>query len=245
MKGLAVFGLAIIASIIVLLIIFTLWVNKLQQPTPGIDCRANSNWVWDSSCMFFQEKFQDTTLESPSKLHPVLTGFTYAKGGGNSIFLPMWYRFRYVNVLTGGYSDFSEWTQSPVISGSCCLPCPDGPGVCPSTITPGFGSCSYNQPTVGISTADAQYNPMESQPDGSFIYMNLHRYVSSSATDNDPPPEDATDQIVGFLNPGNTVENIQYYDWADVIYNPCVSECIQPTWCTGTGVSCTAGTCST
>jgi len=231
MKGIAIFGLVVIAAFIILLVFFGLWVRKLQKPTPGRNCKENSDWVWDDSCLYLQEKFYDSSLQSPKDLFPSLTGFTYSKGAGASIFLPCWYRFRYVNVKTGGYSDFSAWSKSPVISGSCCLPCPGGVGQCPSTIKQGYNSCSFNQPTIGIDQTTVQYTPTQMQPDGGFIYMNLHRYVGTDPADNTPPPADATDEIVGYLLPTSYVGNTAYYSWIDVMYNPCNKGCNMPTWC--------------
>lgn len=225
-------GLILIITGIILLSIFAYWVVTMNKPSPGVDCTEKSDWVWDSSCLYFQEKFRDSTLQSPQNLNLVLTGFKFASGGGPSIYLPMWYRFRYVNVLTGGYSDFSDWTQTPVISGSCCLPCIDGVGQCSSQVQSGYASCQANQPTIGIETDKAQYSPSTPISGGGFIYMNLHRYTGTDPTDNTPPPKNVTDEIVGFLKPGGYVNGKQYYDWTDVLFNPCQEKkCQTPTWC--------------
>ena len=53
------------------------------------------------------KKFYDGSLKSPAHLRPALTDFRHSGGSGPSVFLPCWYRFRYVDVKTGGYSDFS------------------------------------------------------------------------------------------------------------------------------------------
>lgn len=206
----------------------------MQQPTPGRNCKKSSDWLWDDSCLYITETGPDNSLESPAELFPVLTGFQNSSGAGPSIFLPCWYRFRYVNVKTGGYSDFSAWTQSPVMSGNCCLPCPNGPGYC-SNISQGYSSCSFNQPTIGVAQSVVQYNPSEQQPDGSFIYMNLHRYVGSSSSDMTPPADDVNDEIVGYLLPTVYVGNTQYYSWIDVMYNPCEKGCSMPSLCQSQG----------
>ncbi len=236
MKGFAIFGLLVIASVIILLIIFALWVKRMKKPRVGRDCKKTSDWLWDDSCLFITETGLDNSLQSPKDLYPVLTRFQYSAGAGPSIFLPCWYRFRYVNVKTGGYSDFSAWSKAPVMSGSCCLPCPDSPGKCPSTIRQGFNSCPSNQPTIGIAQTDVQYNPTQIQHDGSFIYMNLHRYVGQSASDMNPPPDDVKDEIVGYLLLTSYVGNKTYFSWIDVMFNPCknigsVSGCTMPKWC--------------
>ena len=231
MKGIAIFGLVVIAIVITLLIIFSLWVERLKKPSPGRDCHDTSDWLWDDTCTYIQEKSYDPSLKSPEKLYPVLTGFVNSTGAGNSIFLPCWYRFRYVNVKTGSYSDFSDWSQSPVMSGSCCLPCPGGPGNCPSTVKQGYYSCPSNQPTIGIEKSLVQYSPTEMQKDGSFIFLNLHRYVGSDPSDANPPPKNVKDEIIGYLLPTTFVGNTSYYSWVDVLSNPCKEGCKTPSWC--------------
>jgi hypothetical protein len=233
MKGIAIFGLLLIASTIIFLSIFAVWVGKMPEPKLGRDC-LDSDWLWDSSCMYITETGPDNFLESPKDLSPVLVGFQNSSGAGPSIFLPCWYRFRYVNVKTGGYSDFSEWSKAPVMSGSCCLPCPKGVGQCPSGISVGYNSCTFNQPTIGIAQTDVHYDPTQVQSDGSFIYMNLHRYVGSSPSDMDPPPIDVQDEIVGYLLPTVFLDGVQYYSWIDM-YNPCKNGCTTPTWCESQG----------
>jgi len=229
MKGSTIFLLLLILTTIFLLSIFSWWVWDMHEPSPGVNCEKNSDWVWNSSCLYFQEITPDPSLADPSELSLALTDFKYASGAGGSIFLPMWYRFRYVNVLTGGYSNFSSWTQTPVLSGSCCLPCIGGQGQC--SFSTGYDSCTFNQPSIGISSKDAQYNPNQMQPDGSFIYMNLHRYVGNSASDTDPPPDDAEDEIVGYLYPQTSIDGVTYYYWTDILFNPCNNYCSTPSWC--------------
>lgn len=222
------------------LTVFAWWVYKLKKPHTGVNCHTHSTWLWNKDCLSFQEKFKDSNLKSPKDISLVLTGFTQAEGGGPPLQLPMWYRFRYVNVKTGGYSEFSEWTKSPVIAGSCCLPCPGGVGIdCPSTVGEGSESCNYNQPTIGLSSKESQYSPLSPQPDGGFIYMNLHRYVGEKYSDNTPPPADAKDEIVGFLFPGTSIGGVQYYEWTDVLFNPCKDkDCKEPAWCRGPKYTC-------
>ena len=222
------------------LAVFAWWVYKLKKPHAGVNCHTHSDWLWSQDCLSFQEKFLDKSLKSPKSLNLVLTDFTSAEGGGPPIQLPMWYRFRYVNVKTGGYSEYSAWTKSPVIAGSCCLPCPGGPGQgCPSLVPQGSVTCNFNQPTIGISSKISQYSPTNPLSDGGFIYINLHRYVGESYSDNNPPPDDAKDEIVGFLAPGNIIDGTRYYEWTDVLFNPCKDkECREPLWCAGPEYDC-------
>jgi len=248
MKPLQILLLILIGSAILLLLYFIWWVKKLSKPTPGRSCH-NTGWVWNDSCLYFDEKQYDPTLSSPSDLQPYLIGFSSSPSVGNPLYLPMWYRFRYVNVVTGGYSDFSKWTSSPVISGSCCLPCPGGAGKC--SFTQGPTTCSYNYPVIGISESDSSYKPYTPQPDGSFIYINVHRYVGKSYTDNTPPSDNVEDEIVGYMTPGKQYGGVNYYSLNDVLYNPCsegnaysVGTCPKPTWCSGPGGECSANSCS-
>ena len=233
MGALTIASIVTLIVIFIFLIIFIVYVVRLQKPSPGVNCKNTSpGWLWDSSCLYIQEKFLDSSLKSPANLSPYLIGFSYSDGAGNSIFLPCWYRFRYVNVLTGGYSEFSSWTQGPVVSGSCCLPCPGGSGKCISPQVPtGFDSCPSNEPVIGIAVNDAQYQPSQQQKDGSYIYINLHRYVASSSDDLSPPPDDVDDEIIGYLLAETYYGNDPYFAWIDVLDNPCKEGCNVPNWC--------------
>lgn len=195
------------------------WAYTLQKPLPGGGC-GKSGWLWNESCLYINEVKPDPALVSPKGLSPVLIGFTKAAGAGPPIFLPMWYRFRYVNVLTGGYSEFSDWTKSPVMSGACCLPCD---GVCP--FATGSTTCTYNQPVIGIDKTKIKYNPQVQQEKGEFIYMNLHRYVGKIG--DKTPPTDAKDEIVGMM----IMPRRKYYAYIDVLDNPCKKGCQVPDLC--------------
>lgn len=248
MKPTQIFLLCIVAIAIILILYFIWWVRNLPKPTPGKTCH-NTDWSWNNSCLYFDEKTYDPTLKSPADIKPYLIGFSNSSGAGNPLYLPMWYRFRYVNVVTGGYSDFSQWTSSPVISGGCCLPCPEGVGKC--SFSQGSSTCSYNSPIIGIAQSESAYNPYSPQPDGSFIYINVHRYVGKSYTDITPPSSDVEDEIVGYMIPGNIYGGVSYYGLKDVLYNPCTSgniyyvgNCSVPTWCSGKDNVCSTNSCS-
>lgn len=221
------FVYALIFLGVILLSVGLIWVMKLPKPSSHRDCRRGSDWVWNSSCLYLNEKFHDPSLKSPKDLSPVLVNFRYSEGSGPSFFRPCWYRFRYVNVKTGGYSDFSSWTKSPVISGGKDLPCPDGK----CHFKEGKPSCTFNQPVIGIAEDQVEYSPTQQTSDQSFIYMNLHRYVGDSPTDSEPPPDDVNDEIIGFLLPPQFVGGKKYYTWTDALSNPCKTGCPFPKWC--------------
>ena len=196
------------------------WTYTLPKPSPGSGCTNNTSWVWDESCLFIKEVKLDPSLASPKGIAPVLVGFTKSAGAGPPLFLPMWYRFRYVNVLTGGYSEYSDWTKSSVMSGSCCLPCD---GVCPFSV--GDVTCTYNQPVIGINRTNIKYSPKLAQKNGEFIYMNLHRYVGKVG--DDKPPDNAKDEIVGMM----IMPKGKYFACIDVLNNPCKKGCQVPDLC--------------
>lgn len=225
MKKISLLEIGVLSVFLILVSIFAVWVFLLKKPTTGINCHTHSHWLWNKDCLSFQEKSYDSNLKSPKNIKPYLVSFTHAEGGGPPIYLPLWYRFRYVNVNTGGYSDFSEWTSSPVLAGSCHLPCV---GDCHK----GFSTCMYNQPVIGVSEKDASYDPTKALPNGDYVYMNLHRYVGESANDLTPPPSNAQDEIIGFLALKETHNGTSYYTFVDAEKNPCLSRsCPIPSWC--------------
>jgi hypothetical protein len=229
MKWYTVVEILFVGFLICLLIGVGVWVYLLKKPTTGINCHTHTHWMWADNCLSFQEKFHDSSLKSPSSLQPYLVDFSYAEGAGEAIYLPLWYRFRYVNVNTGGYSDFSSWTTTPVIAGSCSLPCYSSSSEC---LKRGFETCTYNQPTVGVAKKDIQYTPETPLPNGDFVYINLHRYVGSSASDSTPPSDDVHDEIVGYLGVDQNINGETFYTWVDVLNNPCKTRSCQiPSWC--------------
>lgn len=201
---------------IVAVIYFMYWTVNLT----GNGCNAKGNW--DESCVFIKETTYNGSLPSPKSIKPFLINFTKSAGAGKPIYLPLWYRFRYVNSLTGEYGDFSDWCDYPVVSGSCCLPCDDS---CQFPV--GDESCIFNQPTIGVRTSDAVKKPTSPEKDGSFVYMNLHRYVGPS-NDYKKPPKSAKSVPVGVL----MVPKPGYFSWTDVLFNPCGNGCVAPKICT-------------
>ena len=179
-------------------------------------------------CNYIEEIFQDPSLTSPKGLRLSLLAFSQTPGAGNPVSLPMWYRFRYVNTNTGGYSDFSDWTQSYIQAGAIKLPCVAGFGNCNKKyVQQGTKSCKFNQPTVGIEKGKLQYNPTTLRKDGSYIYINVHRYVSPSTNDTDPPPsgECTGDEIIGTLLLPLTQDSASYMTFIDAANNPCDEIC--------------------
>ncbi|MCA9750243.1 MAG: hypothetical protein KC414_14130 [Romboutsia sp.] len=219
---------AIIISILVFvilgLILFYYWVSKLNAPTPGVNCHKDgSGWLWNSTCTGFEELTPDPTLLDPiGELY--LVNFNNVNGAGPPLCKPIWYRYRYVNVKTGGYSTFSNWSSSPVFSGSSNLPCVNGPGNCDS-VKQGSDTCQFNAPTVGVPSL--QYNPKQpigtSSGDTSFVYANVHRYVGNEG-DLTPPSDSASDEVIGYLYPSSAFSGISYV-WQDVLSNPCIGTC--------------------
>ena len=195
-----------------------IWIYLLPEPKPG-NC-GNSTWLWDKSCLYIQETKPDKSLVPPKGVKPFLIRFGKSVGAGPPLFVPIWYRFRYVNVLTGGYSDFSDWTSTPVMSGACCLPCD---GSCPFEI--GINSCTFNQPVIGVKKSDAKYAPTTPTTSGGFIYMNLHRYVGTVGEEK--PPENPKDEIIGCL----LAPSGSYFTFVDVLNNPCKHGCPLPDLC--------------
>jgi len=220
MKAVSWIILAILFLFLILTVVFGIWVFLLKKPHPGVDCHKTSDWVWSPDCTYIEEKFYDPKLADPSQLKLYLAKFSRVSGAGPPVCLPMWYCFRYVNVKTGGYSKFSQWTSSPIRAGGDLLPCVKGPGKCdPKLVPQGKKTCAFNQPAIGIP--DLQYNPLKLQPGDTFVYANIHRYVGSP-TDTKPPgpPEKTQTEIVGYLIPSKTVPGIKYA-WNDVRFNPC------------------------
>lgn len=203
------------------------WVYKLVKPTPGTGC--NTNMKWDPTCKHILESQPDPTLTSPKDLELYLVNFQASQGAGPSLFAGCWYRFRYVNTLTGGYSDYSKWTKYPVYAGACNLPCD---GTC--NFPQGKGSCSYNQPSIGIDVSKSHYSPRTQINPNEFIYINIHRYINlSDPFSLTPPPENVQDEIVGVAIMPLSSRGKSYWGIIDILQNPCKNGCLPPNTCSG------------
>lgn len=226
----------ILTLILILLSIFFIYVLFLKNPNI-IDC-SNSSYLWNNDCIGFQENFPDNSLTSPSKTLS-LVSFDNVQGAGRPIYLPMWYKYRYVNMRTGGYSPFSNWTNSPIIAGSCCLPCLNDN----CTIPIGFSSCNANSPKIGIFEKDLDYIPFKLQKNGDMIGINIHRYVDPNPNRTNPPSSEEDGVIIGYLIPGGIVQNQNVFIWNDVLANPCSEGCSMTSNCMN-GVDCSDVDCS-
>lgn len=241
--------LGILAALLIGSVIVIFFIYKMPQPSYGKNCHAGSSASekWNDSCTYINELSFDSSLSSPSSLSLNLLKFEKIPGAGNPLNLPMWYRFRYVNANTGGYSDFSKWTASPVYAGSDSLPCVAGIGSCSTQYVPA-NTCNFNQPTIGIATNALQYPLMRPMSSGQTIYANVHRYVGTSlgnSSEGPTPPcnqgqDPATDncisvqdEIIGVLMPPVTMGGVQYNSIIDVLDNPCqnASQCPAPSNC--------------
>jgi hypothetical protein len=211
--------LIIIAAILALLY-FGWYTYKLDQPLPGQDCHSAGSGsgpqvLWNTDCLSIQEKAPDNTLLSPTHVPIYLLDFKKSSSAGPAWNVPTWYRIRYVNAYTGGYSDFSQW-HGPIFAGYDKLPYPS------SSSNQGVTTCGYNKPTVGVPIEYASYLLPDKPVDNELIFINLHRYTTSPS-DLNPPTTDVSDQIVGSLITKQKMNGTTYLAWVDVMYNPCKS----------------------
>lgn len=196
-------GLCIAA--IVLLLYFAIKVYYMKEPQKGAGCK-NAGELWDEGCTTLQEVTLDPTLTSPAGKRLSLLSFVVDSAIGAPFTSPVWYRFRYVNSHTGGYSEFSDWTSTPVISGGCCQPCAIGVGVdCAQR------SCDSNKPTIGILKSQLDYTLDKPLPDGALVYVSMHSYIGGTT----PPASNVQSTPVTNLYPAG-----DYYSMIDYS-NPC------------------------
>lgn len=217
------------AFLIICILIFVAWclygmvrLWKMKPPTHGTGCTSQ----WSSDCSVLTESAYDPTLISPTGKRLLLIKFTQQQGSINPIYNPTWYRFRYVNSITGGYSGFSDWTETPVQSGSCCLPCIGGVGMCDSKIGNGFDTCKLNLPTMGILMSDLDYPPyVPVQADGAAIMTTIHRYVGKPDETQPPddPPNGEVGENIGAFNTTFAIGGKKYYGFSDALNPPCGS----------------------
>lgn len=222
------FFVVILSLTVVWLVFFGIHVKNMKEPQPGNtkECSKTGKWS-DDACLIPQELAYDPTLLSPTGKKMQLISFVKnTQLPFAPYYNPVWYRFRYVNTSTGGYSNFSDWTQAPVMSGSCCLPCVNGisqnkVGVCPQGTPTGFASCGSNYATLGILESDLDYSPLNPlSSGGGNVVASVHVYVGKSG-DMTQPADDVNDTIIGFIT--STATNIQGSKYATFIdmSDPC------------------------
>lgn len=178
----------IMTSLIILLALtlgFGLYVFLLKKPSP-VNCSKNQKW--NSTCTFPLELFEDATISAP-KVDLELKEFTVDTSVGGPLCVPVWYCFRYVNPLTGGYGPMSEWTKKPIIAGSKDLPCPissSGSSQCGVDVL--IGKEGENANSIVVGTTKDLDMPVE-------FFANVHRFIGETP----PEPDIAKTEIVGFL----------------------------------------------
>jgi hypothetical protein len=185
---------------IILLIVVSLaiiwairYVYLLEKPSPG-NCdyikASDPTAKWNNDCSYIQELILDPSMTTPST--PLyLEKFTASPSLGRPWGVNVWYKYKYVNKKTGGFSKSSPWTTTPIFSGSTKLPC-DPTKSCPS----GSDTCKANLPQLRLNNI--------AYPLGSDILVNVHRYVTS-LNDTAKPTDSVDGVIVGTIIPtGNS-----------------------------------------
>lgn len=162
--------------------------------------------------------------------------FCNVEGAGRPICDFTWFRFRYVDGKTGGYSKLSKWTASAVVSGSPSLPWHTNTAGKTGPVKPCDGdtqikteptaTCRSNYPILG--TAGLDYKILEPQTDGKLIFANVHMFVTEDET---PPPDDEEGEIIGILTP--TAGQWGSDNSIDAVYIPSASPCENNHMCRG------------
>jgi len=213
----------ILGMFILMIIGFAVWVYTMASPSTKLckDLRKTSPALNDT-CLYPQAIGQpDSSMKDPSDMQLFMAGFSYSDAGGLPLCRPMWYRFRYVNDISGNYSPFSQWTCSAVMAGGTDLPCTEDciPDACDDKIS-GPASCTFNRVTMGV-TQDLQYG-MTPQPDGSTNWAVVYRYVGQLGDDVTKPPsdDDSVGDPLGSLKPTSSYSGYTNV-FVDVGNNPC------------------------
>ena len=198
-----------IMTILLALFSLSLWsvrtTDKLMTGNCGNLKRAYPETKWSDDCTYIKELVYDPTLKTPQK-EMYLSRFIEASALGPPLGANVWYRYRFVRDDTGGYSDFSPWTKSPIIAGSTMLPCKGGD--CSNINKHGADSCHSNLIQLGID--ELEYTMLNG------IYANVHRAYKITS-DASPPSDTIKDEIVGYLVPHGP----KSYQFIDISESPC------------------------
>lgn len=230
-------ALVVIIIVIVILVVVLIGLGiyggvqlfkKIKIPNIGWNCHsvAQSSWLWNENCTGFIES--DDTGDNPDPSIPSAVNFplgiiSFTDDGPSSPFYEnVFYRYNFVDVETGNYGEFSNWTN-PIMSGASTLPYL--PGINGPT---GSATCKSNMLTIGINSTAAGIPPIMTKPysGDKFYGANVYRYSTGSASDASPPPAGEMGDLVGFLVP-----NGNYYSFVD-IQGPCYgTSCEIPATC--------------
>lgn len=231
MNAFHTFLIVLLIMVAVVLCYFEFKLYFLKKPTPGSSCSG----AFSSDCSTINETTPDESLISPTGKSLELISFTNdVNFPGLPFYQPVWYRFRYVNGTTGGYSGWSDWCSHPIQSGGCCFPCTDCGNIA------GVNSCQNNKLTVGIPISNLDYTLETLVGNGDVVYAVVHSYLGN-VNEVTPPSSPTNDTIVGYLIPGSLVNGIQYYSVLDTT-NPC-QKCIQTSCMSNSSDSCSTTTC--
>lgn len=222
MGGLRVFFILLLFILIGVLIYYGYRIKNMKMPSQGSNACQNHG-LWTDGCKVPQEISLDSSIVTPFGKRLRVVSFTTDPSFPSKPYNAyMWYRFRYVNTSTGGYGGYSDWTLTPIYSGSCCLDCvgSDTPGVCETNTKIGSDGCKANHLTLGILASDLDYATLTTPN----MWAVVHSYLSKTPS---PPPSNAPDNPIGFLVPGTTINGESYYQFLDTS-DPCGSGTCKP-----------------
>jgi len=191
MDDLNILWFVMLISIVIVILYGIYYIFTMEKPLTG-NCnnikRTQPDMLWNENCTYITERSYDSTLKTPtSPLY--LTAFTGNKDS-KPIGANVWYRYRYVNGKTGGYSQFSPWTMKPIMSGIKNLPCMNDN--CDGMTYSGIPSCNSNVPVLSIKTIDYDID--------SGVLANVHRVVKPP-NDTSQPSSNEEGDIIGILTP--------------------------------------------
>lgn len=202
------FFLYSLSFILIFLGILVLFVPPPQGP-PKCDTS-----IYDKDCDYVLEKKFDPTIKSLKGKSLNLGDFKYSVTSGGPWCEPSWYSARYIRIFDGGYGERSDWTSTPIFSGSNNLPCVDG-GKC-ANVPSGKQSCTLNEPKL-ITNFPLDYDLVQGQ-----YGINVHRYIGKN-----PPSSNEDGQIIGMMLPVNDSRGFTSF------YNDFDNPSSDAQWCPG------------